>query len=157
MKAILDESVLVRFLCAFLLPALVLFNSQPAYCEHLSAEQIIERCQAKLDAEEAVLLDLHEDDQFVVIAARNHKLEGELVKRQHIIGKPGEGLVYLYYKPGTIAAVLKLPYAVDGFSQEESMTLKRYYAAKGKIAIVFTSDRSQKIFHPKTSRKAHQK
>lgn len=155
MKAILNTSVLVRFLRVCLLLAMVLTPSQPAFCEELKAEQIIERCKSKLDTEEAVLLNLYSDNQFIVISARNHKLDGEVVKLEHIIGTSGADQHYLYYKTGNTAPVLKLSYSLDTLSQEEAMTLKRYYAEEGKITITLSSNRSQKIFHPKTSRKAH--
>lgn len=154
MKAILDERVLVRFLRACLPLALVLFSSLPAYCEELSAEQIIERCKSKLDKQEAVLLKI-DDDQFIVIAARNHSLEDEIVTLKHVFGAAESERVYLYYKHGSNAAVLKLPFLEDDLSQQEVMTMRRYYAEKGRMTITLSSSRSQKIFHPVVSRKAH--
>ncbi len=157
MKAIQNPSVSERFLSTCLLTALILFASAPAFGEELKAEPIIERCRIQLVSQEAVLHRIDDNDQFIVIAARNHSLEGEIVTLKHIIGASESERVYLYYKQGSSAPVLKLPYLPDVLSIEEAVTLERYYAAKGKITISFSSNRSQRVFHPKTTRKAHQR
>ena len=156
MKAIRDESVLAGIARALLLLAVIPFFNTPAYGKELKAEPIFERCKAKLASQEAVLHKVDDNDQFVVIAARNPSLEGEIVTLKHIFGAVESERVYLYYKPGSRKPVLKLPYLEDDLSQAEDMTIRRYYAAKGKITISF-SNRSQKVFHPKASKKARAK
>lgn len=157
MKAIPNRSVPVRFLSACLLPALVLLSSAPAFGEELKAEQIIERCRSQLVSQEAVIHRIDDNNHFIVIAARNRSLEGEIVTLKHIIGASDSERVYLYYRQGSSTPVLKLPYLPDFLSIEEDAALESYYAEKGKIKITLSPNRSQKIFHPKTSRKAHQK
>jgi hypothetical protein len=155
MKAIPNQSAPVRFLRSCLLPALVLFSSAPALCVELKAEPIIERCRSQLVSQEAVLQRIDNNDQFIVIAARNHGLEGEIVTLKHIIGASDSERVYLYYKRGSSVPVLKLPYLPDALSIEEAIAVERYYAEKGRMTITLSSSRSQKIFHPVVSRKAH--
>lgn len=156
MKAKLDVSLLARLMRACLLLALVLFTAPPAYCEELNAEQIIERCKSKLDQQEAVVLRT-DCDKFIVLAARNHSLEGEIVILKHVLGAAKEECVYLFYKPGSNRSVIKLPDLGDDLSQQEVMTLRRYYAAKGKITITVSSRRYPNVARHKPSRRAHSK
>lgn len=118
--------------------ALALLPCLPAHCEGLSAEQIIARSRAKSAEQEAVLLSNHEGLEYVVVAARDRKLEGSVVHLRHIMGRDKDQRVFLYYKPGSQKPILRLPFAYDEFSIEECITLKQYYCAQGKIKIAIS-------------------
>ena len=123
-----------KFLLAALLAIMSL--SAPALSAEVKLKQVIARCQAKLATQEAVLLSFDPaTEQYLVIAARNKRLEGQIVRRKHIIGKTEAERTYLYYKDGSRTPDLKLPYLEDELSIEESMAMKQHYAAKGKITL----------------------
>lgn len=157
MIAILCVGILKKFLPAFLLLILVLSSFAPAYSEELKAEEIIERCKAKLSTQEAVLHRLVNDDEFLVIAARNHNLEGEIVKLKHIIGKSDSDRIYLYYKPNSKTPALKLPLLFDDLTQEEGMAIDLFYAKRGKNTCILSTKRSPKLLRPGMSKRAQKK
>jgi len=110
--------------------ALTLWLTTPAFCSDSSAKAIIASSRADLAEQQAVLLDLcSEDLRFLVVAAKDKSLEGNVVYLKHILSNNNRGNeIYLYYKPGQQNAVFKLPSQTRVFSQEETMTLRSYYA-----------------------------
>jgi hypothetical protein len=157
MKAIRDANTKTGFVFACLWSCLFFLVIPPANGEELKPEQIIARCQSKLTTQEAVLLPVFSTDQFIVIAARDKKLDGEVVQLKHIIGKEVGERRFIYCKEKSDTPLLTLPYLHNELSIDETFALKRYYAAQGKITIMLTSHRSTKAFHPKAAKKAIRK
>jgi mRNA-degrading endonuclease YafQ of YafQ-DinJ toxin-antitoxin module len=114
---------------------LVFSLSAPAFCSSPSAA-ILARCRAEIAQREAVMMRLDGDSNFLVVAARDHKLEGTVVQLRHILTNAD---VYLYYKPGQQKAVLRLPPETIVFSQEEIFALKNYYAARRAQVVAYST------------------
>jgi hypothetical protein len=115
----------------FLAAALTMLLSPAAYCLETSAEAIIARSRTQLETETAVLFH-DEVDAYIVVAARDRSLEGQIVYLKHILSGPDTRSAFLYYKPGATNAVIKnlSESASYPFSLEESIALRQHFVHK---------------------------
>jgi hypothetical protein len=128
------------------LAVLTLWLCPPSFSSDLYEDALMARCRRELGERTAVLVHCvkyfypSEESQFLVVAARDRRLEGMVLECTHVILK-NDVWTNVYCRHGQDTPVLQLPSETFALPLDEELALQKYYASKRAPRVAYLPKR----------------